>query len=180
MEACVVDDPESIRHILVERARAAARPAVEPDDAEKLEVLAFSLGTETYGVETFYIGEVCQLKNVIPLPCTPPFIAGVMNLRGRILAIVDLRIFFELPIKGLTELNKVIVLRGGGNELGLLADSIDGVHSVAVSDVQDGLPTLRGIREKFLKGVTKRMLALLDGGHLLADDGLKVNEEVKR
>jgi purine-binding chemotaxis protein CheW len=172
-------DQEATRRILEARARAAAKPAAEPDEEERLEVLVFSLGTEIYGVETLYIQEVSQLKNVIPLPCTPAFIAGAMNLRGRILAIVDLRIFFELPIKGLTELNKVIVLKGGDNELGLLADSIDGLRSVPVSDLQDGLSTLTGIRERFLKGITNRMLALLDGGRLLADDDLKVNEEVK-
>lgn len=172
-------DPGATRRILEARARAAAKPSAEPDEEQRLEVLVFSLCAETYGVETFYIQEVCQLKNVIPLPCTPAFIAGAMNLRGRILAIVDLRIFFELPIKGLTELNKVIVLKGGDNELGLLADSIDGLRSVAVSDLQDGLSTLTGIRERFLKGITNRMLALLDGGRLLADDDLKVNEELK-
>lgn len=114
------------------------------------------------------------------MPCTPPFIAGVMNLRGQILAIVDLRQFFELPARGLTELNRVIVLRDSDNELGLLADSVDGVGSVTVSDLQEGLPTLTGIREKFLKGITGQMLAVLDGRRLLADAGLKVNEQVNR
>ena len=103
-----------------------------------------------------------------------------MNLRGRILAIVDLRTIFELPARGLTELNRVIVLRGGDNELGLLADSIDGVRRVLASDLQEGLPTLAGVREGFLKGVTGQMLAVLDGGRLLADTGLKVNEQVTR
>ena len=114
------------------------------------------------------------------MPCTPPSIAGVMNLHGQILAIVDLREFFGLPARGLTELNRVIVLRGSDTELGLLADSIDGVRSVSASDLQDGLPTLTGIREKFLKGITGQMLAVLDGGRLLADAGLKVNEQVTK
>lgn len=172
--------PEEARRILEKRARAAARPPVKPDDAERLEVLAFSLAGETYGVETCHVREVCQLKNLTAVPCTPPFVAGVMNLRGQILAIVDLRKFFELPARGLTDLNRVIVLRGGDNELGLLADSIDGARSVTVSALQEGLPTLTGIREKFLKGVTGQMLAILDGGRLLADAGLKVNEQVAR
>jgi purine-binding chemotaxis protein CheW len=143
-------------------------------------VLGFSLAGETYGVEACHVREVCQLKDLTAVPCTPPFVAGVMNLRGRIIAIIDLRIFFELPARGLTELNRVIVLTGGDNELGLLADSIDGVRSVAVSDLQEGLPTLTGIRVRFLKGVTGRMLAVLDGGCLLADASLKVNEQVTR
>jgi len=170
--------PEKSRCILEARARAAAKPPVTPDDAERIEVLAFSLASETYGVETCHVREVRQLKDLTVLPCTPPFLAGVMNLRGRIIAIIDLRKFFELPTKGLTELNRVIVLRGGDHELGLLADSIAGVRLVNATEVQEGLPTLTGIRERFLKGITGQMLAILDGHRLLSDAGLTVNEKV--
>jgi purine-binding chemotaxis protein CheW len=172
--------PEETRRILEARARAAAKPPVKPDEAQRLEILAFCLAGETYGVETCHVREVCQLKDLTGVPCTPPFVAGVMNLRGQILAIIDLRQFFELPARGLTELNRVIVLRDGDNELGLLADSVDGVRPVTVSDLQEGLPTLTGIREKFLKGITGQMLAVLDGRRLLADAGLKVDEQVNR
>jgi len=172
--------PEEARRILEARARAAAKPPVRPDHAERLEILAFSLAGETYGVETRHVREVCQLKDLTGVPCTPPFVSGVMNLRGQILAVVDLRKFFELPARSLTDLNRVIVLRDSDNELGLLADSIDGVRPVTASDLQEGLPTLTGIREKFLKGITGQMLAVLDGGRLLADAGLKVNEQATR
>ena len=172
--------PEAARRVLEARARAAARPPARPDDAGRLEVLAFSVSGETYGVETCHVREVCQLKDLTAVPCTPPFIAGVMNLRGRILAIVDPRKFFGLPARGLTELNRVIVLRGGDNELGLLVDAIEAVRSVHASDLQESLPTLTGIRAKLLKGVTGQMLAVLDGGQLLADAALRVNEHVIR
>jgi len=171
---------EEARRILDARARAAAKPPLKPDDTERIEVLTFSLASETYGVETCHVREACQLRDLTAVPCTPPFVAGVMNLRGQIVAIVDLRAFFELPARGLTDLNRVIVLTGGDNELGLLADSIDGVRSVTVSDLQEGLPTLTGIRERYLKGVTRQMLAVLDGARLLGDAGLKVNEQVAR
>jgi purine-binding chemotaxis protein CheW len=174
----LVHGPEEIRRILSVRARAAARPSAAPDDAERLEILAFSLAGETYGVETRHVREVCQLQDLTAMPCTPPFIAGVMNLRGRIIAISDLRKFFDLPAKGLTELNRVIVLQGGNNELGLLADSIDGVRLVAGSDLQENLPTLTGVRERFLRGITASMLVVLDGERLLGDADLKVDEMV--
>jgi len=171
-------DPEEIRRILGERARIAARPALEPDEAERLEILAFFLGGETYAVETSHVREVCRLKDLAAIPCTPPFVVGVMNLRGRILAIFDIGKLFELPSKGITELNRVIVMGDDDDEFGLLADSIEGVRKVSAADLQDGLPTLTGIRERFLKGVTGQGLAVLDGGRLLADDGLRVNEQV--
>jgi len=173
-------DPERVSRILEARARAAAKPAAAPDDVERLEVLTFSLAGETYGVETRHVRDVCQLKDLTAIPCTPPFVAGVMNLRGQVLAILDLRTYFELPARGLTELNQVLVLKGGDNEFGLLADSIAGLCFVTVSDLQEGLPTLTGIRERFLRGVTGQMLAVLDGARLLADSTLKVNEHVIR
>jgi purine-binding chemotaxis protein CheW len=172
--------PDEVRRVLEVRARAAANPPAKVDDAEKLEALVFTIAGETYAVETCFVWEVCQLKNLTTLPCTAPFIAGVMNRRGQILAIVDLRKFFGLPARGLTELNRVIVLKGSDSELGLLADSIDGVRSVKVLDLQEGLPTLTGIRERFLKGVTGQMLAVLNGGRLLVDASLKINEQVNR
>lgn len=176
----MVNSPEEVRNVLELRARALARVPAKPDDAERFEILAFTLAGESYGIETRYVREVCPLKDLTPVPCTPSFVAGVMNLRGRILAIVDLRKFFELPARGLTELNRIIVLRGSDNEFGLLADSVEGIRSVTASELQESLPTLTGIRERFLKGVTGRMLAVLDGDRLLGDSGLTINEKVTR
>ncbi len=172
--------PQETRRVLETRARAAAKPPAKPDIAERLEVLTFSLASESYAVETCHVREVCQLRDMTSVPCTPPFVVGVMNLRGRIVAIVDLRQLFDLPARGLTELNRVIILNGSGNEFGLLTDSINGVGSVIVSDLQEGLPTLIGIRERYLKGVTGQMLAVLDGTRLLGAAELKVNEQVAR
>ncbi|CAK0755562.1 purine-binding chemotaxis protein CheW [Gammaproteobacteria bacterium] len=169
-------NPEAIRKILETRARKAAQVPAKPDESKYLEILGFVLAGETYAIETRHVREVCRLKDLTALPGTPPFLAGVMNLRGQILAIIDLRKVFEFPDRGLTELNRVIVLKGGGNELGLLADSIEGVRRLAISALQDCLPTLTGVREKFLKGVTGQMLVVLDGSRLLEDPGLKVND----
>ena len=171
--------PEEVRRILDQRARTTAQKPPPPNDSARLEVLSFSLAGETYAIETRYIHEVCRLKDMTSLPGTPSFIAGVMSLRGRVLAIIDLRKFFEFPAHGLTELNRVIVLREGGSEFGLLADAIDGVRWLAASALQENLPTLTGIRERFLKGVTGQMLTVLDGGRLLEDPSLKINESVR-
>ena len=170
--------PEEIRRVLDTRARKAARPELKPDTSERIEILSFSMAGEIYGIETCHIREVCQIKELTVVPCTPPFIAGVMNLRGRILTIVDLCRFFKLPPGGLTEFNRVIVLKGSDNELGVLADSISGVLMVAVSELQENLPTLTGIHERFLRGVTAQVVAVLDGERLLGDNSLKVNEKV--
>lgn len=172
-------DPAHVHRVLESRARQAARRAVETDSterAERLDVLVFSLAGETYAVEIVHVREVCQLRDLTALPGTPPFLAGVMNLRGRILAIVDLRRLFGLPAAGLTELNRIIVLHHGTDEVGLLADAVDGVRAVPLSDLQAGLPTLTGIREKFLKGITGELMVVLDARRMLEDDSLKIEQ----
>lgn len=169
-------DPAQVQRVLKSRASLAARPPLKPDDTDRLDILAFSLAGEAYAVEITHVREVCPLRDLTALPCTPPFLAGVMNLRGTILAVVDLRKFFELPAKGLTELNRVIVLNNGKTELGLLADSIEGVRDVLISDLQERLPTLTGIRERFLKGITGQLMVVLDARRILEDDGLKIDD----
>jgi purine-binding chemotaxis protein CheW len=81
--------PEETRRILETRARALAKPPPKTDETERLELLTFGLAGESYGVETRVVREVCQLKDLAAVPCTPSFVAGVMNLRGQILAVLD-------------------------------------------------------------------------------------------
>lgn len=169
--------PEQERHILEARARQAARSPAASAPEGSIEILAFTLASERYGVETAHVGEVFALTSLTPLPGAPRFLAGVTGRRGRVLAIVDLRVLFDLPPRGLTELNRVIVLRAGAAELGLLADSVEGVRSLREEDLQEAPPTLTGVRERFLHGVDSEMLAVLDGARLLEDDGLKVADE---
>jgi purine-binding chemotaxis protein CheW len=174
------DDGESVRRVLAARARVAARPQGTTCEARRIEVLAFALAGERYAVETRHVVEVRALTDLTPLPCTPPWLAGVLNLRGQVLAVIDLRRFFELPDCGLTELNRVVVLRGCATQFGLLADSIEGNQMVDVAGLQDGLATLTGVRAQFLKGITGQMLAVLDGDRLLAAADLKINAQVAR
>lgn len=171
-------DPETTRRILRARAQALA-PLPEPATAgEQLEVLAFRLAWEDYAVESRFVREVCALEQLTPVPCTPPFVLGMVNLHGEILSVIDLKTFFELPAQGLTELNKLIVLAGDGMRFGILADAITGMARLPVADLQTSLPTLTGIRAKYLRGLTPGRTVVLDAGRLLADDALVVRDEV--
>jgi purine-binding chemotaxis protein CheW len=104
---------------------------------------------------------------------------GIVNVRGRILPVLDLKKFFDLPERGLTDLHRVILVRGNGLELGLLADVIVGVRSVAADDLQPSLPTLSGIRADYLKGVSVERLVVLDLDRILSDPKIIVHEEVE-
>ena len=171
----MVPGPDEKVRILRERAEALARSTDErggPD--EDVTVVEFMLAHERYALELSYIREVYPLKDLTPLPGVPDFILGIVNVRGQILSIVDIRRFFELPERGLTNLNQVIILQSDDMEFGLLADEILGTRSIPRSAIQTSLPTLTGIRAAYLKGVTGDRLVILDGGKILADEKMVV------
>ena len=170
---------QSTQEIFKARAKALAR---EPEAArateDYLEVVEFLLAHEKFAVESAHVREVYPLKDLTTVPCTPPFILGIINVRGQIVTVIDIKRFFDLPEKGLTDLNKVIIVRTPRMELGILADTIIGVHLLSLKEIQPSLPTLTGIRAEYLRGVTSDRVVVLDVGRILADEKIIVHEEV--
>lgn len=175
-----MSDSQEPADILRRRARALARvPEAAPARTEVLEVLEFSVAPERYAVENRLVREVCPFKDLTPLPCTPAFVLGIVNVRGRLLPVLDLKKFFELPDQGVSDLHRVILVRSGEVELGLLADMMVGVRTIPTGSLQPSLPTLTGIREDYLQGVTAERLIVLDLARILADPRIVVHEEVE-
>lgn len=170
---------EDRRRLLRRRAHALAEEPLHIETAKEMQVVEFVLGYERYGVETSYVQEIYPLRELTPIPCTPSFVLGVINVRGRILSVVDLRQFFNLPAKGLTDLNKVVLLRSGGMEMGVLADAVKGTRSIRLADLLEAPPTLTGIGAEYLRGVTAEPLMVLAAEIILADPRLIVQEEVE-
>lgn len=163
--------------IFQQRAAALALAEEEEGSRPASEVVIFRLAHETYAVESPWVLEVYPLRELTPLPGVPPVIAGIIHLRGRILAVVNLKKFFDLPEGGLTDLNKVLVLSSGPMEFGILADEVSGVHRIRSDELHPPPPTLTGIRAAYLKATIPNRLILLDAGKLLADPTLIVQEE---
>ena len=172
--------PEETRRILRARARSLAAgdrsEATSPDLL--LEVVEFVLGPEHYGIESSHIREIYPLSEFTPVPCTPAFVLGLVNVRGQILSIINIKKLFDLPEKGLTDLNKVIIVHANHMELGILADAVLGVRPIAMEELRPALPTLTGIRAEYLKGITKDPLVVLDVEKILMDEKILVNEAV--
>jgi purine-binding chemotaxis protein CheW len=171
---------EEKKKILKARAKVLAQePKGEAVAEEYLEVVEFLLSYEKYGIESSYVREVYPMKELTLLPSTPSFVLGIINVRGQILSVIDLKKFFDLPGKGLTDLNKVIILHSDRMEFGILADGIMGVRDVSLNELQPSLPTLTGVREEYLKGVTRERMVILDAAKLLSDEKIIVHEEVQ-
>ena len=172
--------PEARRRVLKERSASLARPSEAERDEAALELVTFRVSRETYGIESRHVQEVYPLRELTPVPCTPPFVAGMVNVRGQILSVVDIRAFFDLPRQGISDLNRVVILKSQDMSFGILADAIVGPRRIAEGDLQASLPTLTEVREEYLKGVTADRLVVLDGAKILSDPRLVVHEDVGR
>jgi purine-binding chemotaxis protein CheW len=171
---------EEKNKILKTRAKIlAVEPEKKAKTEEFIQVVEFLLACEKYAVGSEYVREIYPLKEFTPIPCTPPFVLGIINVRGQILSVIDIKKFFDIPEKGLTDLNKVIILHSKGMEFGILADAVTSVRNIAASDLQTSLPTLTGVREEYLKGVTKERTVILDAEKLLSDKSIVVHELVE-
>ena len=164
--------------LLKKRAIEMGRePDQDTSGSNFVDIISFSLADETYGLETEFVDEVFQLKEFTPLPGVSSHILGVVNVRGQILAIVDLKVFFNLPFKGIGELDKVIILRNNQMEFGILADTVYGTQSIDIKEIMSVPQTVGGIGGTFTKGVTKEHLIILNGEALLMEKNLVINEE---
>jgi purine-binding chemotaxis protein CheW len=164
--------------ILKARAKALARKIEGSSRGEaSLEVVCFLLGQEKYGIESRYVREVCPLNDLTPLPGTPSFVLGIVNVHGQVLSVIDIRQFFDLPQGGVGDLDRLIVLQHDSMEFALFCNAILGVVEVPTSELQSGLPTLTDLRAEYLKGVTGDRVAILDGAKLLSDEKMIVREE---
>jgi purine-binding chemotaxis protein CheW len=170
--------PADAHSVLRARARALARPEASGAPQETIELLEFRLARDHYALETRHVAEVLPLGELAPVPCTPAFVAGVVNVRGRITTVIDIQKFFGLPARGLVDLHDVILVRSGELELGLLADSIVGVRAELRSAIQPSLPTPTGVPAEYVNGMTADRLLVLDLDRMLADRRITVNEEV--
>jgi purine-binding chemotaxis protein CheW len=178
LEREVAPSPKEKGAILKARARVLARETEEAGAArEFLDIIEFSLAAETYGIESAFVREVYPLKDFTPLPGTPPFVLGIVNVRGQILSVIDLKKFFNLPEKGLGQLNKVIIIRNDRMEFGILADAVLDARPIPLETIQAAPPTVTGIGAGYLKGVTGGRMIILDAEKILGDEKIIVHQE---
>ena len=175
--------PDAIDKSGVDILKARALEVAKPLDAvcrpaNTLSVVEFRLASERYAVEHEFVVEVHPLQTLTPLPCTPPFIVGIISIRGKLLPVIDIKKFFELPEEGITDIHLVIVVQADDVAIGILADTIVGTTTIDAGTIQPTLPTLTWIRVEDVLGVGTNHLVILDARKMMADPKLVINEEV--
>ena len=178
LESGWVPDAETTKQILKERACELAKaPRSTDDQKDAIVVLEFLLAKEKYAFELRFIREIYPIKNVTNIPCTPSYVVGIINVRGQMLSVIDLKPLFELVDQNITTAHKAILLHHDAMDFGILADEIIGTQQINISEIQESLPTLNGVREAYLKGITTEGIAVLDAQRLLSDGSILVHEQ---
>jgi purine-binding chemotaxis protein CheW len=165
--------------ILRERARALAAPRADANtqaESAALELLEFRLADERYAVATAFVHGIHPLRSIAPVPCTPPFVHGIVSVRGLVFTVIGLKKFFGLPEQGLTDLHRIVLVGATAAEFGLLADVSVGLVRLHEADLLPPPPNLTAIGARYIRGVAADGLVVLDMPAILADPALLVNE----
>jgi purine-binding chemotaxis protein CheW len=160
---------EQQEEILATRARVLARPETGSalQQEATIRVVCFRLASEIYAVEFTCLSETAQLTALAKIPRVPSWIVGVSNLRGELFPVVDLKLMFNMPDKGLSAETKIIILRSADKILGLLTDGITGNTGIDPKLLQPLPVSLQMPGTEYIKGITSTGLILLDGEKLL-------------
>jgi purine-binding chemotaxis protein CheW len=150
------------------------------DDVEQAgeQFLSFVLGGEEYGVEILRVQEIKGWDNVTPIPNTPDYLCGVLNLRGTIVPVVDLRIRFDMERKKYTPTTVVIVLKVEGvtmRTVGIVVDAVSDAHNVTQDMIRPTPDFGTNVDTKFIKGlvpIENNMMMLLNIDQLLSVEAL--------
>jgi purine-binding chemotaxis protein CheW len=148
--------------------------------AGRTECISFAIGDDHYGVDIMAVREIKGWTGVGHLPKQPDYVRGVLNLRGAMVPIIDLRCRFGQGLTEATPLHIVIIVQVGGQPVGLLADRVLDIVSLDASEIRP-VPRVGTVsRADFLSGlvtIADGMLALIDLPALLSASGTSVEEQ---
>ncbi len=151
----------------------------EPTEVRSRQFLSFHLAGEEYAIEIFRVREIIEYGIVTHVPMTPPWIRGVINLRGGVVPVVDLAVRFSLPVAEVTPRTCIVIveteLGGASTPMGIVADSVSQVLDLGSEDVEPPPPFGARIRLEFLLGMArtdKKFALLLDIDRILSSDEL--------
>ena len=146
------------------------------EDTQKDRYLTFSLGRESYGVEVRYVTEIIGIQSITEIPEMPEYVRGIINLRGKIIPVMDVRLRFKKEPKDYNDRTCIVVINIQGASIGLIVDSVSEVIAIPEQDVVDPPQMNKGFNNKYIKKIGKvknDVKLLLDCEKLLTEDELE-------
>ena len=155
--------------------------ALAKTDGSLLQLVTFKVAEEEFGLEILKVQEIIRTMEITKVPRSPAFVEGVINLRGKVIPIIDLRRRFGLDTRAHDQQTRIVVIELGQMIVGFVVDSVSEVLRIPAATVEPPPPIVAGIDSEYINGVGKlpdRLLILLDldklltAGERLAVDGI--------
>lgn len=140
----------------------------------------FKLNNESYGVDIMKVYGIERYQEILKVPNTPTYIEGVINLRGDVLPIYNLRKKFNLESKAIDDDTKIIITKANDMQIGFIVDSVSEIITINDEDVEETPAIIAGVDRKYIKSIAKvkgNMIILLDIDLILSDEELVAVKE---
>lgn len=145
----------------------------ENEDTQEGKYLTFQLNEEEYGIQIGFVTEIIGIQNINAVPDMPPYIKGVINLRGKVIPVMDVRLRFGAPARAYDERTCIIVINVKDQAMGLVVDRVSEVLDIPDSDIEATPELRRGRSNRFVKGLGKvgeQVKLLLEAENMLFED----------
>lgn len=152
------------------------------EDVQSNMFLTFNLGKESYGIEIRYVTEIIVMQEITTVPDMPEFIIGVINLRGNVISIMDIRKRFKLESKEYNDRTCIIVVDINNIMVGLVVDTVSEVLNIPEEEVDPPPQTHSGIKSNYIMGMGKtgkQVRILLDIGKILYEEELEQVQQMQ-
>ncbi len=143
---------------------------LENEDTLKNMYLTFRLGKEDYGIEIRYVTEIVGMQKITEVPDMPMFVKGVVNLRGQVIPVLDMRLRFHMEPREYDERTCIIVVNIGGAQVGLVVDTVNEVRNIDDNQISPPPKTAGADSARYIQGMGKvgeEVIILLEGQRLL-------------
>ncbi len=151
------------------------------EDTQKGKFLTFSIGKESYGLEIKYVTEIIGIQDITNIPEMPIYVKGIINLRGKIIPVIDVRLRFKKELRDYNERTCIIVVDIKDISIGLIVDHVAEVLVITTENIVPPPDSKIGFHNRYVKGIGKtgsEVKLLLDCDKLLNDDEIDVISEV--
>jgi purine-binding chemotaxis protein CheW len=151
------------------------------EDTQKGKFLTFTLGNEAYGLDIKYVTEIIGVQEITEVPELPGYIRGIINLRGKIIPVMDVRLRFKKPFRDYNDRTCIVVVDIKDVSVGLIVDAVSEVISIQEQDIVPPPDLNKGFGNKYIRGIGKvgnEVKLLLDCNKLLNDDEVKDLENI--
>lgn len=152
------------------------------DNADLDQIVSFHLGNEEYGLDIMRVQEIILVGDITQMPQVPDYVRGMINLRGHVIPVVDLRTRFDLPPCERSEEQRIIVVNLGSRTIGIVVDAVNQVLRMTPDQIEPAPAGITGLNHNFLTGllkIEKQLIILLDIDQLFAEETQMFADQAK-